>query len=171
MLKESINLYGEAIFRLNAPRGMLGTNDGAIEGLRARLDAWGIPRESWQLVDGSGLSRRNVLAPDAVVGTLERMYDASGASPWMTALPVAGRDGTLENRMRGTGGENNIRAKTGTMSNIRSLAGYVRTLDGETLVFAIMVNNFEGPPAVAVESVDRIAVRLANFSRRGRLRN
>jgi PBP4 family serine-type D-alanyl-D-alanine carboxypeptidase len=166
MVKQSINVYGEAIFRLNAQRGVLGTNDRAIEGMRNRLDSWGISRESWQLVDGSGLSRHNVLAPDAVVGILERMYDASNVSPWMTALPVAGRDGTLESRMRGTAGEDNVRAKTGTMSKVRSLAGYVRTRDGEALAFAIIVNNFEGTPAVAVESIDRITVRLANFSRR-----
>jgi D-alanyl-D-alanine carboxypeptidase/D-alanyl-D-alanine-endopeptidase (penicillin-binding protein 4) len=165
LVKESINVYGEAVFRLNAQGGGLGTNDRAIEGMGKRLDAWGIPRESWQLVDGSGLSRRNVLAPDAVVDILERMYDSSGTTPWMTALPVAGLDGTLENRMKGTPAENNVRAKTGTMSNIRSLAGYVRTRDGEALAFAIIVNNFEGPPAIANESLDRIAVRLASFSR------
>jgi D-alanyl-D-alanine carboxypeptidase/D-alanyl-D-alanine-endopeptidase (penicillin-binding protein 4) len=67
--------------------------------------------------------------------------------------------------MRGTAAEGNVRAKTGTMSNIRTLAGYVRTRDGEMLVFAIMANNFEGAGSVAVEAIDRIAVRLAEFTR------
>jgi D-alanyl-D-alanine carboxypeptidase/D-alanyl-D-alanine-endopeptidase (penicillin-binding protein 4) len=84
----------------------------------------------------------------------------------MTSLPVAGRDGTLAERMRGTAADGNVRAKTGTMSNIRTLAGYVRTRDGETLVFAVMANNFEGPGSIAVEAIDRIAVLLAAFSRR-----
>ena len=166
MMKESINLYGEAVLRLNAARAIVPTNDAALEGLRMRMRGWSIPDEAWQIVDGSGLSRRNAVAPEVLVTVLQRMYDPSGASPWMTALPVAGRDGTLETRMRGTAAEGNVRAKTGTMSNVRSLAGYARTRDGETLAFAIMADGFEGPGAAAVEAIDRIAVRLAEFSRR-----
>jgi D-alanyl-D-alanine carboxypeptidase/D-alanyl-D-alanine-endopeptidase (penicillin-binding protein 4) len=166
MLKDSINLYGEALLRLNAGTGTFPTNDAALEGLRTRMRAWGIADEAWQIVDGSGLSRRNAVAPEVLVAVLRRMHDPSGQSPWMTALPLAGRDGTLETRMRGTPAEGNVRAKTGTMSNVRSLAGYVRTADGETLAFAIVTNGFEGPGAAAVDAVDRIAVRLAEFSRR-----
>jgi D-alanyl-D-alanine carboxypeptidase/D-alanyl-D-alanine-endopeptidase (penicillin-binding protein 4) len=165
LLKDSINLYGEAVLRLNAaavPR----TNDSALDGMRQRLDAWGIPREGWQLIDGSGLSRRDVVTADTLVAVLKRMYDASDASSWMAALPIAGRDGTLDGRLKGTAAENNLRAKTGTMSNIRSLAGYVKTADGEALTFAIMVDNFEGTGAQAMAAVDTIAARLANFSRR-----
>ena len=165
MLKESINLYGEAVLRLNAPKGVFPTNDAALDGLRARMRAWGIPDDAWQIVDGSGLSRRNAVAPEVFVAVLQRMYDPSGRSPWMSALPVAGRDGTLETRMRGTAAEANVRAKTGTMSNVRSLAGYVRTRDGETLAFAIMADGFEGPGTAAVDAIDRIAVLLAEFSR------
>lgn len=165
MMKESINLYAEAALRLNAAQDEGGTNDAALEGLRARLTAWGIAAESWQIVDGSGLSRRNAVAPDALLAVLRRMYEPSGASPWMAALPVAGRDGTLAGRMRGTPAENNVRAKTGTMSNIRSLAGYVRTHDGETLAFVLMAHGFEGLGGAATDALDRIAVRLASFSR------
>jgi D-alanyl-D-alanine carboxypeptidase/D-alanyl-D-alanine-endopeptidase (penicillin-binding protein 4) len=68
--------------------------------------------------------------------------------------------------MQGTAAEGNLRAKTGTMSNIRTLAGYVRTRDGETLAFAIMADYFEGADSAAVEAIDRIAVRLAEFSRK-----
>lgn len=166
LLKESINLYAEAVLRLNTAPGVFPTNDAALDGLRRRLDAWGIPREGWQLIDGSGLSRRNVIAADTVVSILQRMYDPSGTSPWMTGLPVAGRDGTLDDRMKGTAAEGNVRAKTGSMTNVRTLAGYVRTSDGEPLAFAIMVDNFEGPGSAANAAIDRIAVRLAEFSRR-----
>jgi serine-type D-Ala-D-Ala carboxypeptidase/endopeptidase (penicillin-binding protein 4) len=83
----------------------------------------------------------------------------------MTALPVAGVDGSLENRMNGTPAERNVRAKTGSMSNIRALAGYVTTRDGEHLAFVIIVNNFEGRAAAAVAAIDAIAVRLASFAR------
>ena len=165
LLKDSINLYGEAVLRLNADRGALPTNDAALEGMRMRLAAWGIPPDAWQIIDGSGLSRRNAVAPETLVAVLERMYDPSGASPWMTGLPVAGLDGTLAGRMKDSPAEGNVRAKTGTMSNVRTLAGYVRTRDGEALAFSIMADSFEGPGSAATEAIDRIAVRLAAFSR------
>ena len=151
--------------RLNAAPGQLPTNDAALEGFLKRLTAWGVPPLSQQLVDGSGLSRRDTVSPETVLAVLQHMHNASGMSPFAAALPVAGIDGTLSERMRGTPAAGNVRAKTGTMSNIRSLAGYVRTRDGETLAFVAMVNNFEGAGAAANQALDAIAVSLAAFSR------
>jgi D-alanyl-D-alanine carboxypeptidase/D-alanyl-D-alanine-endopeptidase (penicillin-binding protein 4) len=165
LLKDSINLYAEALMRLNAAPGALPTNDAALEGLRKRLDAWGISNASYQLVDGSGLSRRDAISADAVLSLLERMADPTGKSPFVTGLPIAGLDGSLSTRMKATAAENNVRAKTGTMSNIRTLAGYVTTRDGERLAFVILINNFEGTSANANDALDAIAVRLASFSR------
>jgi D-alanyl-D-alanine carboxypeptidase/D-alanyl-D-alanine-endopeptidase (penicillin-binding protein 4) len=165
LLKDSINLYGEAFMRLNADKGSFPTNDAALDGLRKRLTAWGVPEGSYQLVDGSGLSRRDALSPEALMTVLRRMFDASGASPFLAALPVAGVDGSLAGRMKGTAAEGNVRAKTGTMSNIRSLAGYVTTGSGERLAFVIVINNFEGTGAEANQAIDAITVRLAEFTR------
>jgi D-alanyl-D-alanine carboxypeptidase/D-alanyl-D-alanine-endopeptidase (penicillin-binding protein 4) len=165
MLKNSINLYGEAALRLNTPGGTFPTNDAALEGLRTTLASWEVPADGWQVVDGSGLSRRNAVTPGVLIAVLRRMWDPTGASPWMNSLPVASVDGTLVGRMGGTAAAGNVRAKTGTMSNIRALAGYVRTRDGEPLAFAIIVNNFEGRGTAAVEAIDTIVVTLANFSR------
>ena len=165
LLKESINLYGEAVQRLNGSGPLPRTNDQALEGMKQRLLSWGVAADGFQLVDGSGLSRRDVLAPEALLAVLLRMYDPAGVSPWMTGLPIAGTDGTLAARMKGTPGENNVRAKTGTMSNVRSLAGYVKTRDGEPLAFVAIVNNFEGTGAQANAALDAIAVRLASFTR------
>jgi D-alanyl-D-alanine carboxypeptidase/D-alanyl-D-alanine-endopeptidase (penicillin-binding protein 4) len=165
LLKDSINLYGEAALRLNAPPGVFPTNDAALEALKIRLEAWGVAAADQQLVDGSGLSRRDVITSEALLTVLRRMHVANGSSPFVAALPVAGVDGGLSGRMRGTPAEKNVRAKTGTMSNIRSLAGYVATADGERLAFAIIANNFEGTGAAAVQAIDTIAVRLAAFKR------
>ena len=168
LLKESINLYGEAVQRLNASGPLPHTNDQALDGIKQRLLSWGIPVEGFQIVDGSGLSRRDVISAETLLTVLVRMYDPAGTSPWMRALPMAGMDGTLAARMKGTPGENNVRAKTGTMSNVRSLAGYVTTRDSEPLVFVAIVNNFEGTGAQANAALDAIAVRLASFSRETR---
>jgi len=165
MLKDSINLYGEALMRLNAG-DMPATNDGALEGLRKRLAAWGIPKDGEHLVDGSGLSRRDLIAPETLFALLKRAFEPAGTSPFVNGLPLAGVDGSLAGRLKGTAAERNLRAKTGTMSNIRSLAGYVTTRDGEHLALVIMVNNYEGEGEDANEAIDRMAVRLAEFSRR-----
>jgi D-alanyl-D-alanine carboxypeptidase/D-alanyl-D-alanine-endopeptidase (penicillin-binding protein 4) len=151
--------------RLNVDKGAFPTNDAALAGLQKRLTAWGIPDGSYQLVDGSGLSRRDAISPDAIMTVLQRMSASSGESPFVSALPVAGVDGSLAGRMKGTAAEGNVRAKTGTMSNIRSLAGYVTSRSGEHLAFVIVINNFEGTGAAANQAIDAIAVRLAEFSR------
>ena len=165
VLKDSINLYAEALMRLNAPRDAFPTNDAALEGLRKRLESWGISSGRYQLVDGSGLSRRDTISADATLAVLERMADPSGKSPFVTGLPIAAVDGSLAGRLTGTAAAGNVRAKTGTMSNIRSLAGYLTTRDGEHLTFVILINNFEGTGANANDALDAIAVRLASFSR------
>lgn len=166
MLKDSVNLYGEALMRLNSGPGALPTNDAALEGLKRRLAAWGVAPDAQQIVDGSGLSRRNALSPEALVVVLQRMYDPTGESPFMQALPTAGVDGSLATRLKDTPAAGNLRAKTGTMSNIRTLAGYVTTRDKEDVALVVMVNNFEGTSAEAAAAIDAIAVRLATFSRR-----
>jgi serine-type D-Ala-D-Ala carboxypeptidase/endopeptidase (penicillin-binding protein 4) len=162
LFKESINLYGEALMRLNADRGSFPTNDAALEGLGKRLASWGLPEGSYQLVDGSGLSRRDAISPEAIMTVLQRMSDAP---QFLDALPIAGLDGSLASRMQATAAAGNVRAKTGTMSNIRSLAGYVTTRGGERLAFVIVINNFEGNGAEANQAIDAIAVRLAEFTR------
>ena len=87
------------------------------------------------------------------------------AGAFIPTLPVAGQDGTLSRRLRGTAAENNVRAKTGTMANVRALSGYVTTRDGEPLVFSIIANNFGVPGAEIDEAVDRALVRLADFTK------
>jgi D-alanyl-D-alanine carboxypeptidase/D-alanyl-D-alanine-endopeptidase (penicillin-binding protein 4) len=165
LLKDSINLYAEAVMRLNAGATRPATNDAALDGFGKRLTAWGIPSGAQQLIDGSGLSRRDTVSPEAMLGVLQHMYEPSASSPFITGLPIAGVDGSLSDRMRNTTAAGNVRAKTGTMSNIRTLGGYATTRDGEALAFVAMVNNFEGSGAAANQALDAIAVALASFSR------
>lgn len=167
LLKDSINLYAEAMLRLATGPSGLRTSDAGLDAVRARLESWGVPKEGIQIVDGSGLSRRNVVAPETLLAILQRFYDDTGASPFMQALAIAGRDGTLASRMKGTPAEGNAVGKTGSLSNVRALAGYVKTTDGEPLAFAIMANNFEGPGSGVTATIDRLVVRLASFSRTG----
>ena len=99
-----------------------------------------------------------------IVPVFARTLPAAGVSRMrFSSVPSTPAIGSA--RMNGTPAQGNLRAKTGTMSNIRSLAGYVTTRDGEVLAFAIMADNFEGPGSSATSAIDQIAVRLAGFSR------
>ena len=164
MLKESVNLYAESALRLAAgPSGPRSTEASlAAEG--AQLEAWGVPADAYRIVDGSGMSRHNLITAEALVRLLTVQHPASGASPFVDALSVAGVDGRLAARMKSTPAADNARAKTGSMTRLQSLAGYVTTRDGDTLAFAIIVNNFSTRPSAVVRAIDRIVVRLAKLS-------
>ena len=120
------------------------------------------------VADGSGLSRYDFVTADAARAVLRRMArDPRDAAAFEATLPILGVDGTLERRLRGTRAEGGVRAKTGSISNVRALAGYVTTLAGERLAFAIVANNFKAPSA-AIDAVAEQAVeRLVNFKRAG----
>ena len=78
---------------------------------------------------------------------------------------MAGREGPLVKRLAGTAADGKVRAKTGTVDNVRGIAGYVEAADGETLVFSIIANNFTGSASAIDAAADKALVRLAMFSR------
>lgn len=166
MLKRSINVYADALLRLATGRGGPRETLAAQAAARRRLQEWGVAEDEARMVDGSALSRWNLMSAGALVTVLAHEFAGGVASPVMQALPVAGVDGTLADRMKGTAAAGNVRAKTGAMTGVRSLAGYVTTGDGEPLAFAVIVNNYEGAASAAVAAIDALAVRLAGLSRR-----
>ncbi|HEX3317114.1 MAG TPA: D-alanyl-D-alanine carboxypeptidase/D-alanyl-D-alanine-endopeptidase [Solirubrobacteraceae bacterium] len=93
------------------------------------------------VVDGSGLSRRDQTSPHDVVRVLTGLRNDDAGAPFRASLPVAGRSGTLRTRMRGTAAAGRCQAKTGTLSNVSSLAGYCQALDGHDIAFALLMNN------------------------------
>jgi D-alanyl-D-alanine carboxypeptidase/D-alanyl-D-alanine-endopeptidase (penicillin-binding protein 4) len=135
-----------------------------IEAVRSFLRTAGVRPESLVLDDGSGLSRSDMITAESTVQLLQFMDKHRYAAVFRDALPIAGVDGTLRNRLRGTAAENNLRAKTGSLSSAASLAGYVTTAGGEKLAFAIMVNNYPRDLDPRTACIDPIAVLLASFS-------
>jgi len=165
MMKLSQNLYAETLLRMAG--GTPASLDAGRSATESILRAWGIEPADLVIADGSGLSRNDLITPEASVTVLTHVErDSRLQPPFEHALPVAGVDGTLAQRMRGTPAERNVRAKTGSFSNARALAGYVSTADGEKLVFSIIANNFGVPADVVERAEDAIAVRLARFSRK-----
>ena len=112
------------------------------------------------VADGSGLSRYDYLTADALVAVLRRMAEPRHAAAFEPTLPIMGVDGTLERRQRGTALQGRIRAKTGSLSNVRALAGYATTRAGERLAFAIVANNYKVRGAMVDAVVDRALTAL-----------
>jgi serine-type D-Ala-D-Ala carboxypeptidase/endopeptidase (penicillin-binding protein 4) len=166
LMKASQNLYAETFLKtLGAGASGRSTADGRSSAL-AVLQAWGVGADGLILRDGSGLSRYDYVTPEALVTILMHVdRQASLKGPFEESLPIAGRDGSLSNRMKGTAAEGNARAKTGSMSNVRGLSGFVTTADGEPLAFSILANNFETPADTINRTADAIVVRLAEFKR------
>jgi D-alanyl-D-alanine carboxypeptidase/D-alanyl-D-alanine-endopeptidase (penicillin-binding protein 4) len=167
MMKASQNLYAETFLKaMGAEMGMPSVAGGR-EAVRSTLESWSITPAGLIMIDGSGLSRYNLVTPESLVALLTRVDRTEQLrGPFEDALPVAGKDGTLEGRMKNTAAANNARAKTGAIANARSLSGYVRTTSGEPLVFSILANNFETTTDVIDQATDAIVVRLATFKRR-----
>ncbi len=166
LMKVSQNLYAELLLRT---LGVVDRNAPA-EGpavVTEMLESWGASADAAIVVDGSGLSRHNLMSAGTVALVLTRMLDPRHRDPWLAALPVAGVDGTLERRMRGSPAEGRVHAKTGSIGYVRSLSGYARTADDAWVTFSIIANNFAG--SVAAADVDRITEaavnRLVRFSR------
>jgi D-alanyl-D-alanine carboxypeptidase/D-alanyl-D-alanine-endopeptidase (penicillin-binding protein 4) len=133
---------------------------------REVLQTWNIGEDSVVIADGSGLSRYNYVTSDALVRILQAMRSDPQHAAFFDSLPVAGRDGTLSRRLAGTPAEGNVRAKTGTVDNVRAIAGYVEAADGETLVFSMIANNFTMATSEVDAAADRALIRLAAFTRR-----
>ena len=124
----------------------------------------GIGENDVSLNDGSGLSRNDLISANTTVQLLTFMSRHKYFAQFRDALPIAGVDGTLRTRMRGTPAEGNVRAKTGSLSSVASLSGYVTSASGEHLVFSMMLNNYPDAAAVRRDSMDAIAILLASFA-------
>lgn len=163
LLKVSNNLYAEMLLKtLGVPAGSYAGGRTVIESV---LSGFGASEADRVIADGSGLSRYNYVTPETLVKILRALYRHSRFEQWYSYLPVAGVDGTLRSRMQGSAAGGNVHAKTGSIANVRTLSGYVRTRDGEMLAFSMMANNFTVPNRSAEYLQDLALERLANFSR------
>jgi D-alanyl-D-alanine carboxypeptidase/D-alanyl-D-alanine-endopeptidase (penicillin-binding protein 4) len=170
-MKPSQNLYTELILRALGESVGDKTNPrwtSANRGI-AVVDKFlreiGVAPGSVLMYDGSGLSRHDLITPNAVVQVYSYMNRSKAAVAWRESLTIAGVDGTLKDRFKGTRAENNVRGKTGTIDQVSSLSGYVTTTAGEHLVFSFLSNNIPGE-SLRTGTIDEIVVLLANFNGR-----
>jgi len=155
--KVSQNLHAELALRAVArARRNVGSLEAGTEERKAFLTEAGIDPEAYTLYDGSGLARLNLVTPAAVVQLLRYMWTTPQRDAWLSLLPVGGEDGTLSSRFGGTPAAGRIHAKTGSLSHVSALSGYIQRTDGKWLAFSILVNNYNGHTSEVRGVMDRI---------------
>jgi D-alanyl-D-alanine carboxypeptidase/D-alanyl-D-alanine-endopeptidase (penicillin-binding protein 4) len=169
-MKPSQNMFTEVILWTMGEeigRKAGGTGDsqqlgvGVVKGF---LDTAGIPLDSVVQYDGSGLSRHDLVTPDAVVRLYTYMAKQSRyPQVWRDSLAVGGVDGTLRNRFKNPPVANNLHGKTGTLDQVSALSGYITTAGGEQLVFSIIVNGVPEVPR-RLSLIDEIVTQLASYN-------
>lgn len=165
--KPSQNQIAEIFFKtLGMEKTGVGTADSGRAVVEQQMAAWGIAPTSFAVRDGSGLSRHDYIAPDAIVRVLDAIRKSPNFAVFRDALPIAGVDGTIANRMRGTAAAGNVHAKTGFVDKARSLSGYVTTANGRLLIFSFLCNNWTTTSREVDQVADAIAVRLAGLTGR-----
>ncbi len=150
-LKPSDNLYADSLY-LHAAAKLKGSFVAWKEAqpiIKHFLQTQtGIQLNNAVFTDGSGLSRYNLVTPEQTIGLLKFLYERFPLSyEYIATLPVSGRDGTLQKRFKIPGQEGFVRAKTGTMTGMNSLSGYLYTTNGHTLAFAMYINRIPGKAA------------------------
>lgn len=165
--KNSQNFFTEQLLKtIGLEINHYGSAENGIETCNSVFQEMGINPENMIMVDGSGLSRLNLVSPKQIISILNFMYQHKYYLPFYNSLPIAGVDGSIANRMKGTKAENNVRAKTGFIGSARSLSGYVTTGDNEPVAFSMIVNNFTVPLKLAENIQDLVCIRLANLKRK-----
>jgi D-alanyl-D-alanine carboxypeptidase/D-alanyl-D-alanine-endopeptidase (penicillin-binding protein 4) len=164
LMKKSQNQIAEILLRtIGLERAGIGTADTARKIVEQQLLAWGVQPDGFVIRDGSGLSDNDLLTPETIVRVLDRIQRDTAFATYYNAMPIAGVDGTLDTRMKGTPAEGNVHAKTGTLAKARTLSGYVTAADGERLIFSILANNTTTAGSTVTSVADTIAAALAAY--------
>jgi D-alanyl-D-alanine carboxypeptidase/D-alanyl-D-alanine-endopeptidase (penicillin-binding protein 4) len=137
---------------------------GGAQRAKQALLQLGVESTSYNLADGSGLSRSNRATPRSLVQALRGMYYAENNEVFFASLPTAGQTGTLRNRMRETAAQGSVHAKTGTLTGVRALSGYIEHPIYGTMVFSILGNQPNSSGASLVGAIDQIVVKLTTLS-------
>lgn len=161
MNKDSDNFIAEMLFRWLVSNGRQpdAGDTAAGNAMEAMMSALGFGPGSYRIVDGSGMSRYNLCSPEQLVAVLRQLYSRREIRPELLAmLPIAGTDGTLQNRLASFAGR--VRAKTGTMTSISALAGFAFGDGDRVYVFAMMFNNYTATAGEVRRLQDRILEAL-----------
>jgi len=159
---KSDNTYSEALLNMCGLKTFnKGNTKSGVKAITAFWKGKGVNTDGFSMDDGSGLSRKNYINTSQLAGMLAVYKKEKSYLTFYNSLSVAGKNGTVRNMFKGTFAENNLRAKSGTMSGIRSYVGYLRNQSGKDLAFAVIVNNYNGTPKDIRVILEEILILLA----------
>jgi serine-type D-Ala-D-Ala carboxypeptidase/endopeptidase (penicillin-binding protein 4) len=161
--QDSNNLYAESLLRMLGAKGSTTTIEAGMTTLTTTLKALGVNSSSFSLVDGSGLARQNLVSPEALVQTLQAMAKHPAANIYRSSLPTAGVSGTLQSRFQGTAAQGIVQAKTGTLTGVAALSGYVMPPNYSPIVFSLMINYSTSSATVQRAAIDEVVVLLTRL--------
>jgi D-alanyl-D-alanine carboxypeptidase/D-alanyl-D-alanine-endopeptidase (penicillin-binding protein 4) len=148
-------------------KGPPGTAKKGIAVINQYLNEIGLDTSDYQLADGSGVSRYNLITPDLLIELLKNMHqDFKIQAEFKNSLPIAAVNGTLTGRMQNSEAAEKLRAKTGTLSDVSSLSGYTTSADGESIAFSIIMEHFIVPVSKIHKIQNEIGETISNFSRK-----
>jgi len=161
--KVSQNLHAEILLRLlGRQRGTAATVESGLEVVRGFLTRAGVPSDQYLFYDGSGLSRQNLVTPHALTTLLGYAWKQPWGTSFRDTLPIAGVDGSLADRLRGTLAQGKVFGKTGALGGVKTLSGYATTRHGDQVAFAILTNNFNAPSRKVTDAIDDILVEIVD---------
>ena len=166
--QKSNNLYAEALLRslgASSKEASKPTADLGLAAVKQTLTGMGVDPATYVQADGSGLSRRNLISPEALVQTLRAIAQTTDFEVFRNSLPVAGVSGTLQNRFRNTPAQDILQAKTGTMTGVSALSGYLNPPNFQPLVLSIIVNQSDQSAPATRQAIDRIVLLLTRLHR------
>jgi serine-type D-Ala-D-Ala carboxypeptidase/endopeptidase (penicillin-binding protein 4) len=169
--QKSNNIYAEVLLKSigrTHPTHYTSTEDTSTLGIalvKQRLTEMGVDPQAYSLYDGSGLSRHNLVAPTTFVRVLSAMATTPVGQIYRDSLPLSGISGSLKNRMKGTLAQGIVRAKTGSLSGVASLSGYINPPQYSPLVFSIILNQHDRPTSQMVKVIDEIVIVLARLQK------
>ncbi len=165
--KTSDNLSAEMTLYALADKysGKPATADSGVQFLNQLVDSVSLEPKDYRFVDGSGVSHYNLVSAELLVSILKYFYKEKPElfEILYNSFPIAGIDGTLKNRMRKSNAENNVHAKTGTLSGVSTLSGYLTNKKKHTIAFSILMQNFVGSASKAKKLQDEICKILVEI--------
>lgn len=165
-MKNSDNLSAEAMFyhlAVNQSKDKHVSSEDAVKVIESMIKRLGFNPKDYRIADGSGVSLYNYVSPELLLAFLKHAYsNPENYKPLYESLPIAGVDGTLRNRMKEGKAYNNVRAKTGSVTGINSLAGYAKASNGHLLAF-VMINQGVLKQSEAKAFQDKVCEELCRF--------
>ncbi|MDR2127189.1 MAG: D-alanyl-D-alanine carboxypeptidase/D-alanyl-D-alanine-endopeptidase [Prevotellaceae bacterium] len=160
--KSSNNSFAETILKtIGAEVGNDGSIDEGRKALAAKLKDMNITTDGFQQSDGSGLSRHNFVTTKFLCEYLTAMYNSDVYEDFIQSFPIAGVDGTMKNMLKKTAAEGNVKAKSGSLSAVRSYSGYLTAKSGQDLCFSFIFNNFTCKSAVITSKIEKLMILLS----------